>query len=371
MLRLARALVLAWPLFALAAPAPISATAAAAEPGVDPIQREIDRFQERIATTEPSDEELKSAHESATPLLALSERALADGKRWFALTRLAFVWSNLEAADYRAGYPTELRSQMSALESELARFEPERARFASAGRPSLDETPAAARAIAEVAFSELDGFTNASLDYGKATAADIGLYYIGAARAQISLARFVAGLRDPGATARPLAPRSLAVEIATVEDELLAAYVPPASVEQHSVFIRISSLLKQAHELDAAGLRHGALYKLLDAKMRLARMAHPERKMSSAEAIQRAEALEPKLRATGVDSTLAQTFVEIALVQSAESDPAMLGPETAAAVFEEVSPLYTEVLGSAPATPSEQAAEVTVTIQQVCWLRAW
>jgi hypothetical protein len=40
----------------------------------------------------------------------------------------------------------------------------------------------------------------------------------------------------------------------------------------------------------------------------------------------------------------------------------MLGPETASAVFEEVIPLYAKVLGTAPAAPPEQAAEVTVTL---------
>lgn len=55
--------------------------------------------------------------------------------------------------------------------------------------------------------------------------------------------------------ARPCPPpalRDLGVEIAALESELLQAYRPPASIESHSIFIRISALLKEAHELNDA-----------------------------------------------------------------------------------------------------------------------
>lgn len=354
-------------LLLLPALALFAGTAGAAAPpasgpmSLDPIQVEIDRFQERIATTPAGDEESKSIREFATPLLAQSERALADGNRWFALSRLGFLWTNLEAADYRAGFSAELRGQMSALESQFEKLRPVLASF-EAARPRLDEAPAVARAVAEVAFSELEGYFAASLDYGKATAPEYGLYYLGSAQAQIGLARFAAGLRDAGASYRPLVPRSVAREIAAVQDELIAAYVPPAAIDQHPVFIRISALLKQAEELDAAGLRYGALYKLLDAKMRLARLLQPQRKLGLAEAGRRGWEMQSRLAAGGVDPTLAELFVETALVQVADPDPAQLGPETAAAVFEDVLPLYFTVLGPAPPAPSEQVAETTVTL---------
>ena len=39
----------------------------------------------------------------------------------------------------------------------------------------------------------------------------------------------------------------------SIEDELLAAYRPPTSIDSHPIFIRASALLKEARELDAAG----------------------------------------------------------------------------------------------------------------------
>jgi hypothetical protein len=338
------------------------AVAPAAAVSQDPIQREIDRFQERIASAPPGDEESKGVREGSLPLLDAAERALGDGNRWFALSRLAFVWTNLEAVDYRAGFSADLRTQMSELEREFERVGPELARFGDAGRPGFGEAPAVARAVGEVALSELDGYYAASLHYGRATAPETGLFYIGAAQAQIGLARFAASLRDAGAADRPLEPRSVAREIAAVQDELIAAYVPPAAIDQHPVFIRISALLKQAEELDAAGLRFGALYKLLDAKMRVARLLQPQRKLTFDEARRRASDVQSRLAATGVDPTLAEMFVEIALVQVADPDPAQLGPETAAAVLEDVLPFYFRLLEPAPPAPSEQVAETTVTL---------
>ncbi len=154
----------------------------------------------------------------------------------------------------------------------------------------------------------------------------------------------------------------MAPEIAAVEDELLSAYAPPASIDSHPVFIRISALLKEARELDAAGLRVGALYRLLDARLRLSRLAHPERKLDLLASEARAREAESRLAATGVDPTLFRMFEEIALVQVADPDPAQLGPETASAVFNDVLPLYLQVLGPAPPAPSERVAEVTVTL---------
>jgi hypothetical protein len=51
---------------------------------------------------------------------------------------------------------------------------------------------------------------------------------------------------------------------------VLAAYRPPASIERHTDFIRASASLKEAHELDALGLRHGALLRYLQAAQRFA-----------------------------------------------------------------------------------------------------
>jgi hypothetical protein len=339
--------------------------AASAGAGGDPIAAEIARWQVRIHTAPEVDPETKPIRDGSLPLLDAAEKAAAQGRRWFALSRLAYVWPNLGAADFADAKPKAMHAKMTALEREWQRTGTELAAVRTgAEAPSFDGTPAAARAVAETALSEVDGYYASSLDYGRNTAPEYGLFYLGAAVADLELTRFAASLRSfpAAAAAPPPALRSVAPEIERLQGELIDAYVPPASIDNHPVFIRISALLKQARELDAAGRYFGALSKLLDARMRLSRLQHPDRKLDLAATAARAVDAERRLAATGVDASIASTYVEIALVQAGDPDPAQMGPETAAAVFDDVVPLYLEALGPAPPIPPERKAEATVTL---------
>lgn len=345
---------------------PSLASARRAQPagGTDPIAVEIARWQAKVRSAPSDDPDTRQIQEGSLPLLDAAARAAADGRRWFALSRLAFVWPNLGAADFVASKPTTMRDRMAELEREWRRTgEALAAARGSGGGPSLDGAPAAARAVAEVALAEVDGYYASSLDYGRATAPEYGLFYLGAALAEVDLARFAASLRSLGtAQTRPPTLRALAPEIERLQGALLDAYRPPVSIESHSVFIRISALLKQARELEAAGRRFGALAKLLEARMRLTRLEHPERRLDLASTERRADEAERRFAASGVDASIARTFVEIALVQVADPDPAQMGPQTAAAVFDDVLPLYFEALGPAPPLPPTRKAEATVTL---------
>ena len=64
--------------------------------------------------------------------------------------------------------------------------------------------------------------------------------------------------------------RRLSDELDALEGELLSAYKPPASIDRHREFIAASSTLKEARELDAAGLSYGALLRYLQAVLRVA-----------------------------------------------------------------------------------------------------
>lgn len=329
----------------------------------DPLAAVVHGWQERIRTTEPGDDEAKQAREFASQFLGHAERALADGQRWLALSRLALVWNALEAADYRNSVPGELQKQMAGLEAEWKRLGPELGpEGAAAARPDFAGVPAAARAVGEAAWAEVPVYYEASLDYGENTAPEYGLYYLGAAKAQLELARLAARLTDPAPAGTPLAPRSVAAELDAFEGELLAAYRPPLSVDAHPVFIRINALVKAARELDAQGLHHGALYKLLDARMRLSRLQHPGRALDAGEAKRQARRVEKELAATGVDASLAELFLETAVFSAADPDPAAGGGEVAAAILADVMPLYAAALGPAPPRPPDPEPDAIVTL---------
>ena len=337
--------------------------AASTAPAEDPLAAAIAHLREKLRAATPLDEESDQVRAGAAPYLAHAEQALAGGKRWLALSRLALIWSNLEAIDYRAAIPGEQRSQMTSLEQEFARLGPELSEAdTQASRPTFEGVPAAARAVGEAALAEVPVYYAASLDYGKNTAPEYGLVYLGAARAQLELARLAARLTEPAPVGAPLAPRSVAAELDALESELLAAYTPPASIDSHSVFIRISGLVKQARELDAAGRYHGALYKLLDARMRLSRLEHPGRTLNVDETERRARAVETELAAKKVDSSLALLFLETARFSAADPDPAAKGGEVASAILEDVVPLYAAALGPAPERPPAAKPEATVTL---------
>jgi hypothetical protein len=341
-----------------AAPGVVRATSAS-----DPLAAAVHGWQERIRTTEPGDDEAKQAREFAAQYLGHAERALAAGQRWLALSRLALVWNMLEAADYRSTIPGELQKQMAGLEREWKRLGPELgAEGAAAARPDFAGVPAAARAVGEAAWAEVPVYYGASLDYGENTAPEYGLYYLGAARAQLELARLAARLTDPPPAGAPLVPRSVAPELDALEDEVLAAYRPPLSVDAHPVFIRINALIKAGRELDAQGLHHGALYKLLDARMRLSRLQHPGRALDAGEAKRQARQVEKQLAAAKVDASLAELFLETAVFSAADPDPAAGGGEVAAAILADVMPLYVAALGPAPPRPPDPEPEAVVTL---------
>jgi hypothetical protein len=352
-------------------------TANTAEPQTPSIElsREVARWKEFSAQAPADNEDGKSIRESSRPLLADAEAALAAQRPWLALSRLSVVWGNLAASRWVEGQPAERRKSLVALEAEWAkssgsasddRDDPDvrAASFAAA------TASAAGRALAEGALAQAREYREASLEYGRNTVADAGFFYLGAMRGQREFARFAASIpasRDLRGAALP-APtlRDLTVEIEAVEDELLAAYRPPASIESHGTFIRVSALLKEARELNDAGARFGALHRLLDARHRLSRLLHPSA-LDAATAQAREREVRERLARSGSDPSLALLFVEAA---SADADP--LFPQTgtvpaprgelAKAVFDDLVPLYFAALGPAPPRAQELKAQATVTL---------
>jgi hypothetical protein len=161
---------------------------------------------------------------------------------------------------------------------------------------------------------------------------------------------FYRKLSEP--TSRQAPPvRALHGEMDALEGELLAAYRPPASIEKHGKFIGASSTLKEARELDAAGLRYGALLRYLQAARQLAaiRGTAPLEAQALAGRIREWDA---RLSAGTVDHSLGRLFLE-----SAQS-----GADDAGAVVQDVLPRYFAALEPARPEPPGPAPKVTVTL---------
>lgn len=318
----------------------------------DPLADEIARWSAFVREHPAGDDTWNDVKASAEPVLAKAQDALAAGRRALALDRLAAVRTNLAAQAFVDRSAAPLRSDMIALEAEWARVGRDLGpSLAAPSRSALvGVVPAAARAEAEAALMQIRGFYDAVLDYARATEPQYGLFYLGQAQAQRDFVAFCRAL-PPQRVGKPLAPRSIKGEIDALNREMLAAYRPPASIDRHGEFILAHSLVNEARQLDAAGLRYGALLRYLQAAMRSASLRGVT--PVPAEALPaRLAAFDASLAKSGVDGSLGRLFLEAA---QANAD---LGPLIAADVF----PRYAFAIGRAPAPMQARTPQVTVTL---------
>jgi hypothetical protein len=338
------------------------AFAASAPSASDPLASEIERWTAFVKTHPATDEIWKQIKEGSETLLGRAAEALRAGRRLLALQRLAGAREQVLAATYVADRSAVQRRENADFEAEWRRMGAVlRADLVTPTADSLaGMRPAAVRALAEAALPQVRTFYDASLEYGRNTMPDSGLYYLGSAQAQRDFVAFARTLHEKTAAAPPPL-RALAPELDALQKDLLAAYRPPASIDAHPQFIRASALLKEARELDAAGLRYGALQRYLMAAYRFAplRAQPPAREPAATEAA--LASFEARLRAPGVDHSLGRFFLEIG--RSEAASPA--GAANAAAIATEVLPRYFRALE--PAAPAKPAPPADLKVTLVRW----
>jgi hypothetical protein len=340
----------------------LAASVGPAQPPKDPLAAELEHWSAFLKSNPATDETWAQVKTESIPIVERAEQALRDGRRLLALERLAVVRVNLAASEYLGRLTTAQRSDMAALEAEWKRMGHALgeagavpARSALAGAFS-----ALARAEGEAALFQVHVFYASSLDYGHATMPDAGLFYLGAAEAQEQFASFCRTL--PAGAKRPAPPvRSIRAEIDGLNRELLGAYGPPASIERHSEFIVASSLLKEARELDAAGLEYGALLRYLEAALRVASLRTAPHAANAGDPAERLRAFEKRLAGSGRDQSIGLMFLESAEADIAAAKAGTV-PAVAEAIADEVLPRYFAAIEPAPPTPPKVAPEVTVTL---------
>ena len=236
----------------------------------DPLAREVSRWSQLLRESTSKDETWLQIKGASEPLIAGAQQALRDGRRLLALQRLASARAYLAAASYVGSRPASQVKDVRGLEAEWTRMGG--VLRDSLGKPDPGAlngvSPAAARALGEAALSQVRVYYDSSLEYGRNTIPEQGLFYLGLAGAQRDFVSFCRAL-SPAVRPTPPPLRSLEPELESLEGELLDAYRPPASIDKHAEFIAASSMLKEARELDAAGLRYGALLRYLQAAQRV------------------------------------------------------------------------------------------------------
>jgi hypothetical protein len=328
----------------------------------DRLAAEIARWSAFLADHPSSGADWTQIKEGSAPILDKAAEALRDGRRLLALQRLAAVRMNLAAADYRDRQGAERVKDLAAFEAEWTRLgDVLRSDLTPPSPGALARVqPAAIRAAGEAVLLEVREYYEASLEYGRNTMPDAGFFYLGAAQAQKDFAAFCRTLTD-AATRHAPSLRSLRPEIDALQSDLLATYRPPVSIDRHREFITASSTLKEARELDAAGLRYGALLRYLEAALRTDPL-RPDRP-APAEATLAAQIgeFETRLAAGNVDHSIGRMLLEAAQANfpGVAKDA---NPGISAAIVTDVLPRYFAALGPPPPEPHRPHPEVTVTL---------
>ncbi|HYK41763.1 MAG TPA: hypothetical protein VE007_05180 [Thermoanaerobaculia bacterium] len=334
----------------------------AAVPAGDPLAAEISRWSGWLRDNNSTDENWTQVKQAVEPALARASKALQEGHRSLALLRFAGARANLAASKYVQGRPAAERTDIAKFEVEWARMG--RVLAADMKQPSYRALegvrPAVVRAIGEAAVPQVKILYDASADYARATGAESGLFYIGNAAAQREFIAFCRSLSARASAQKTPPLRSLSEDLDALETELLAEYRPPAAIDRHSEFIAASATLKEARELDAAGLRYGALLRYLMAAQRLGPLrATPTGPADDAALTASIAAFDARLAAAGDDESIGHLFVE-----SAQSD--LAEPQgkraTARATVAEVFPRYLAALGPSRAPARREEPRVTVTL---------
>jgi hypothetical protein len=344
--------------------ATLSAACGAAGETQDPLAVEIERWSAFLGS-DAIDGRFREANQAA---LARAAEALRNGRRLLALQRLATARLNLATAVYMQERPAGQRQDPAAFEAEWSRMG--KVLRDDLGAPSAAAfdgvQPAAVRAVGEAALPQVRAYYQASREYGRSTTPANGLFYLGNAQAQRELVAFCRSLSKPsGRRALPL--RDLGPELDALETEILAAYRPPASIDRHGEFIVAGSTLKEARELNAAGLYHGALLRYLQAALLLAPLRQAPPALAAAALAKRLGELETRLSEEGVDYSIGQLLLESAQAHAAGAAPGT-SPELAAAIAGDVLPRYFAALAPArPASPKPPEPAPQVTVRLVRW----
>lgn len=327
----------------------------------DPLADAVGSSSAFVAADTASDEFSAQIRRAVGPALAQSRRSLESGRRLHALLRLGAARTFLGALEFVREHPGAARSQ-EALEQEWKRAGPALLVESpeSAATSLAPVRPAAVRAMAEAAVPAVRVSYDASLEYGRATAAESGLYYLGEAFAQRRMIELCRSLREPTSPPEP-AFRALGAELEALQAEMLAVYRPPVSIDRHAEFIGASGALKEACELDAAGLPRGALLRYLQATLRLQPLLASPPAFDPATTPARLRAFEERFAAAGVDHSIGRLFLEVA-ASDLEDTSATATHAVAAAIAEAVLPRYLAALEPAASRPAPPAPEVTVTL---------
>jgi hypothetical protein len=330
------------------------------------VEREISKTSKALESVTSSSDEWKQFKPDLANLLARARQAAEAGRLYSALELLGAARVNLAGAQTLFGNPHADKLSMGEFKAQWTRvgldLTPLEQRYNSGNWATQ---PVGLRALAESEEIRTRVFYDSSQGFATATEPRDGLFYMGQSTAAIEYALFCQSLDlKGGLPAPPL--HSMAAEIRNLQDQILAVYKPPRSVDQHPQFIQINSALKEAGDLEAAHLYAGALFKYLDSLQGFSTLDASKPGVEKADELRKElTQARDKLAAAKLDHSIAEIFLQRAeggLDASKPKDVYAVGLQKAQVVLERVIPAYFTTLAKNNEPPPPPSKAITVTL---------
>lgn len=333
------------------------------EASKDPLAEEIARASAVLRSHTEAQGIWAETRQSSQPILTRAEADLRAGRRQVAAQRLASVKSSLAIASYMTERSAQGRDE-AVFTAEWERMGGVlRAELAPPASGALEGIePAAVRALAEGTLPQVRLYYESSLEYGRSAMPGEGLYYLAGAQSRRESLALLRALSTPTDRRAP-AVRPLTAELDGLEADILKAYRAPAMIDRHREFIAASATLKEARELDAAGLRYGALLRYLQAAQRITPLSSDVPALDADALAKRLAEFDQRLSAGDVDHSLGRLFLETAQADL-EAEPGKI-PPSAVLIASDVLPRYFAALE--PAKPTAPKPDPQVKVTMVRW----
>lgn len=341
--------------------------ALSAQDGNTQIKNEIERLERSIKTKPIVSSDMPKANSVVEDALKVASASLRAGRVYVALERLG------QAHDFLGGARTVVEKGKIA-EGGLSAFETEWAK-ANLALSALErearsrnwtKSPAALRALSEVAQGRSLPLLEGARGFALATGPRDGLFYMGQAQGEAEFAKFCAGLmltrKGPA-----LPRRSMLPELLALQEKVNAAFQPPRSIEQHPRFISLNAAIKTGRELDAQTSYSGSLYQYLDAVRHYGMLDEPTLDAGRQEKLKKSLSdARTKIEASAQDDSIALLFLERADSQIA-SHPDGTAPtadewRSAQVIAGSVLPAYYATLNAPAALPQSPGKTVDITL---------
>ena len=265
-----------WRLFcSLAACSFLSAPTVHAQDAADQIRKKLAEFQKVADSSADTSKEWQQLKPALLAPLKRGQFSLQAGHLYGALDEVGQAWIYVSSHDEILRHPEIATEGMKAFDKEWARVDAVLKRQERTySSYSWADRPAAVRALSQAWFGKTRRMFDGGRGFAISTKPEDGVFYLGSAQATSAMAVFCGTVRltEKG---KPRTMRSYLPEIEALDQQVQAAYAPPASIDHHADFIRLSALMKDARELDASQSYDGSLLQYLEATRLYSMIATP------------------------------------------------------------------------------------------------